>query len=95
MRRLLVMLCIVGSTTCVGCGLIDMGKEITSSTMNIMRPNPRDYDDPDLYVDEGWSDYGIDARSEQPTDKLNDPIGKWTTSDKAKSIERSLGYEYK
>jgi len=85
-------------TVCVsftGCALVDASKEMTDSTLSLFEPNPRDYDDAAPLVAENWSDYGKDARSDRATDKIDDPINKLMLSDKARSIERSVGYEYK
>ncbi|TWU11876.1 hypothetical protein CA54_06880 [Symmachiella macrocystis] len=85
-------------TVCVsftGCGLVDASKEMTDTTLGLFEPNPRDYDDAAPMVAENWSEYGKDARSDRPTDKLDDPINKMLYSDKARAIERSVGYEYK
>lgn len=95
MRLFIFSLFVSICATFTGCALVDAGKEMTDSTLSLMEPNPRDYDDAAPMVAENWSEYGKDARSDRPTDKIDDPINKWTLSDKARSIERSVGVEYK
>ncbi len=95
MRLFILALCTTASVSLSGCAVLDAGKEMTRSTLDVFEPNHRDYDDEGELVAENWSEYGKNARADRPTDKLDDPINKWTLSDKAKSIERSVGYEYK
>jgi len=73
--------------------VVDAGKSITGATVDALTPNPRDPDDfansPDPF-----EQYGREVRNDRDTTRLDDPINKFTTSDKAKEIERNLGVEY-
>ncbi len=95
MRPCLIFLFVATSLLSQGCAMFNAGKDLSRSTAQAFTPNPRDYQDGDIGTgDDSWTEYGVNARSETGTTKLNDPIGKFGHSDKAKSIEESLGFEY-
>jgi hypothetical protein len=81
-----------------GCGLFQMGQDVTKASWKQFRPKTRDYADPindpnsKDYQDE-WSTVGSEGRGDQSFDKESDALTKWISSPKARAIERNLGVE--
>ncbi len=77
--------------------LFGMGCASTDGMMHesfrIFKPRVSDYRDETQEVDEEWDSVGKAARSNRPLENENDPLKALFMSPKAKSIERSLGYE--
>lgn len=94
MRFMLFFAMISAAFLAGGCKVMDAGKSIGEATGKLMTPNPGGYDDGSSTYTDDWSQYGSNARDDRPATRINDPINKFTTSDKAKSIERSVGIEY-
>lgn len=81
-----------------GCGLFQMGQDISKASWRQFRPKTRDYADPVNdpnsadYHDE-WESVGSEGRGDQSFEKESDGLTKWISSPKARSIERNLGVE--
>lgn len=74
-----------------GCAINDSG--MMHESLRIFKPRVSDYRDESQEVDEEWDSVGKAARSNRPLESQNDPIRDLLWSPRAKSIERSLGYE--
>lgn len=84
--------------TSPGCGLFQIGQDITKASWRQFRPKTNDYADPindpnsAEYHDE-WESVGSEGRGDQAYEKESDGLTKWISSPKARSIERNLGVE--
>ncbi len=93
-----ICLALAGLLVLPGCGLFQMGKDISKASWRQFRPKTRDYADPINdpnsadYHDE-WETVGSEGRGEQSYEKESDGLTKWISSPKARSIERNLGVE--
>jgi hypothetical protein len=76
-----------------GCGLIRAGKDMTAATAKLVTPRPNDYRDSTGEIDEEWASVGNTANSIRGLEQDKDPLRKWLTTPKARSIERNLGIE--
>jgi hypothetical protein len=77
-----------------GCVLTDIFRESARQTKRISTPNPVDYRDETEEPGDPWAYVGEDARGNQPRELDPDPWWKrWVMSEKARSIERNLGYD--
>ena len=87
----------VAASLMLACSLFATGCASTEGMMHesfrIFKPRVSDYRDETQEVDEEWDSVGKAARSNRPLENENDPLKEWFMSPKAKSIERSLGYE--
>lgn len=81
------------ATACLGIGCATDDSGIMHESFRIFRPRESDYRDETQEVDEEWDSVGKAARSDRPLENEHDPLKELFMSPKAKSIERSLGYE--
>lgn len=97
-RGLFLIASLLGVIALPGCGLFQMGKDISQASWRQFRPKTRDYADPNNdpnsaeYHDE-WGSVGSEGRGDQAYEKESDGLTKWVSSPKARSIERNLGIE--
>jgi hypothetical protein len=77
-----------------GCALVDGSRTASRETLRAAKPRPSDYRDPtDEPVDE-YAYVGQIARNHRPVEKDPDPwFRQIFMSEKARSIERNLGFE--
>ncbi len=90
-RRIAAILAVPVVIVGVGCATGDSG--MMHESFRMFKPRVSDYRDETQEVDEEWNSVGKSARSNRPLENENDPIRDYLWSPKAKSIERSLGYE--
>ena len=79
-----------------GCMLTDMFRESARTTKRIYTPDTNGYRDTSEEPGAGdeWAFVGEDGRGGQPREHDPDPFWKrWVMSEKARSIERNLGYD--
>ena len=76
-----------------GCALVDRSKAASRSAWKHFKPRSTDYRDATQEEDDKWGFVGKIARGDRPLENENDPLKELTMSPKARSIERSLGYE--
>ncbi len=92
-RTLLLTVALLAAAWSSGCSLTGTTSSFFRQTWSVFRPNPTDYRDTSEEPDDEWSAVGREARGDRPLEKENDPLKKFLMSEKARSIERSLGIE--
>jgi hypothetical protein len=97
MHRPLVglVLCLVLIAS-AGCAVMSTMREVTSQTVEALRPSSFDGWDPGSETSDPWiQQAGAEARGDRPVEKEYDPLGlkKYVMSDKARDIERNMGIE--
>ena len=75
-----------------GCAVFQPLKEVNDYVVRSLRPNPHDYRDSTDDEEDEWSFVGKEARGNMAPESSNDPLRKYLTSPKARSIEANLGY---
>lgn len=92
LRRVLAGLAFV-AIACLGAGCASGDSGMMHESFRIFKPRVSDYRDESQELDEEWDSVGKAARSDRPLENEHDPLKELFMSPKAKSIERSLGYE--
>ena len=75
-----------------GCTVFQPIRQITRDSWRVMKPDPTDYRDPTQEFNDQWSGVGKEGRGDQQIEKDADPLKKIMMSEKARSIDRNLGY---
>lgn len=91
MNKAFVVLFVCGSMFASGCGLLEMGRDVTTGTLKAFKPSSRDYGDADIEVD-SW-DMRQEARGDQAMTHESDSLSRWIDSDKSRKINKSLGVD--
>lgn len=76
-----------------GCSLITPAQKITKASLDTMKPNPRGYRDTTEESEDEWSLETVSGHSMRASEHDPDPLKDVLMSNKARSIERSLGVE--
>jgi len=89
----LAALLLAASGISAGCAGPGSSGDMMHESFRIFKPRASDYRDHTQEEDDEWAAVGKEARGNRPLENENDPLKEWFMSPKAKSIERSLGYE--
>lgn len=98
MRKFAVVLLLFSAPgVFTGCAVTDAGKNIADSSLDVLKPNARDYrdtvNDPAEFHDE-WSEVGRDGRGSTAREHEWDKLTPVMMSPKAMAVERNLGFGY-
>ena len=95
MNRLSLLIVLGGLVACSsGCVVIDSAKDMGRYTKQMFTFRPSDYRDATDEPQDDWEFVGDEGRGNQPVQRDPDQWWrKWFMTEKARSIERNLGFE--